>query len=58
MPVWERGGKSVDTGDFVWTINGKPMPVVHDMTHMGIKRSAISNEVTVDENIMKARKIM
>ena len=49
--IWR---KPVDTGDFVWTINGKPMPVVQKTTHMGIKRSAISNEVTVEENIKKA----
>ena len=48
----------MDTGDFVWTMNGKLMPVVQDMTHMGIMRSAISNEVTVEEDIKKARKLL
>ena len=58
MPVPGRGKKPVDTGDFVWTINGKPMPIVQETTHMGIKRSAISNEATVEENIKKARKML
>ena len=48
----------MDTGDFVWTINGEPMPIVQATTHMGIKRSAISNEATVEENIKKARKML
>ena len=58
MPVPGRGKKPVDTGDFVWTINGKPLPIVQETTHMGIKRSAISNEATVEENIKKARKML
>ena len=58
MPVPGRGKKPVDTGDFVWTINGKPMPIVQETTHMGIKRSAISNEATVEENIKKPRKML
>ena len=58
MPVPGRGRKPVNTGDFVWTINRKPMPIVQETTHMGIKRSAISNEATVEENIKKARKMM
>ena len=43
----------MDTGDFMWNIEGKPMPVVQEATHMGIKRSAISNEVTVVEKISR-----
>ena len=58
MPVPVRGRKPVDIGDFVWTINGEPMPVLQEASHMGIKRSAISNEVTVEENIKKARKML
>ena len=58
MPVPGRGKKPVDTGDFVWTINGKPMPIVQETTHMGIKRSAISNEAMVEENIKKAWKML
>ena len=58
MPVAGRGKEPVDTGDFVWTINGKPMSIVQETTHMGIKRSAVSNEATVEENIKKARKML
>ena len=48
----------METRDFVWTINGEPMTVVQEASHLGIKRSAISNEVTVGENIKKARKML
>ena len=34
------------------------MPVVQEKTHISIKRSAISNEVPVEENIKKARKML
>ena len=53
MPVPSRGRKPVDTGDFIWTIYGKPMPVVQEAAHIGIKKSAISNEVTVVEKISR-----
>ena len=58
MPVPETGRKPVGTKDFVWTMNSEPIPVVEKATHMGIKRSAISNEVTVPENIKKAWKVL
>ena len=47
MPIPGGSKKPVDTKGFVWTINGEPMPVVQEATHMGIKRSAISSEPTV-----------
>ena len=58
MPVTGKARKTTDSDDFTWTINGDPMPVVKEATHMGIKRSAISNEPTIEENIKKARKTM
>ena len=54
MPVPGRSRKPVDIQDFVWTINGEPMPVVQEATHMGIKRSAISNEPTVNEKYQES----
>ena len=48
----------MDTGDFMWTIDGKHMPVVQEATHICIKRSGISNKVTVEENIKRARKML
>ena len=58
--VWscQSQEKTMDSDTYTWTINGEPMPVVQDATHMGIKRSAVSNEPTVEENIKKARKTM
>ena len=58
MPIPGKTRKTMDSDTFTWTINGEPMPVVQDATHMGIKRSAVSNEPTVEENIKKARKTM
>ena len=56
MPVPGRGKKPANTGDFVWTINGKPMPIVQGTTHIGTKRSAISNEATQEslENVVQS----
>ena len=58
MPVPGIARKTTNLDQFSWTINGEKMPVVKEVTHMGIKRSAVSNDVTVDENIKKARKTM
>ena len=53
MPVPRKAIKTTDSDDFTWTINGEPMRVVKEATHMGIKRSTISNEPTIAENIEK-----
>ena len=37
------------------TMNGKPMPVVEQTSHVGISRSSDSDETTILENIKKAR---
>ena len=58
MPVPGKARKTTDSDDFTWTINGEPMHVVKEATHMGIKRSAISNETTIEEKIKKAKKTM
>ena len=58
MPVPGKARKTTASDHFAWTINGEPMPVVKEATHMGIKRSAISNESTKEENIKNARKTM
>ena len=36
------------------TMNGKPMPVVEQTSHIGISRSSDSDETTILENIKKA----
>ena len=58
MPIPGKARKTTNTDNFTWTIKGEPMPIVQEATHMGIKRSAVSNESTVEENIKKARKTM
>ena len=55
MPIPGKTRKTIDSDTFTWTINGEPMPVVQDATHMGIKRSAASNEPTVEQNIKKSQ---
>ena len=54
-----RGGKkSRDTQPDVsgWTIYGKEMPVVTETMHMGLRRSSISEDITINENIKKSRR--
>ena len=53
------GGKeSRDTQPDVsgWTIYGKEMPVVTETMHMGLRRSFISEDITINENIKKSRR--
>ena len=40
------------------TMKGNPMPVVKEVMHMGILRSADSQETAVRENIQKARRVI
>ena len=42
--------------DFQITMKGVPMPVVEEVMHMGILRSAETQETAVRENIQKARR--
>ena len=44
--------KPAKSGDL--TVNGKPMPVVEQTSHVDISRSSDSDETTVLENIKKA----
>ena len=53
MQVPGKARKTTDLDDFTWTINGEPMPIEQEVTHMSIKRSAVSNEPTVEENHKK-----
>ncbi|MCG8046395.1 MAG: reverse transcriptase domain-containing protein, partial [Candidatus Thiodiazotropha endolucinida] len=40
-----------------WDLDGKPMPVVNSVTHMGIRRSSANQELhAVEHNIQKARR--
>ena len=48
--------KTKDSGDTVITMKGQNMPVVTQTMHVGILRSANSQETAVDENIKKARR--
>ena len=52
------GKKSRDTQPDVsgWTIYGKEMPVVTETMHMGLRRSSISEDITINENIKKSRR--
>ncbi|MEW8547615.1 MAG: reverse transcriptase family protein, partial [Candidatus Thiodiazotropha sp.] len=43
-------------GDLV--MDGEPMPVVEKTTHVGINRSNDSDETTVSENVIKARRTL
>ena len=58
MPIPGKARKTTSIDNFTWTIKCEPMSSVQEATHMGIKRSAVSNEYTVEENIKKARKTM
>ncbi|MCG7879544.1 MAG: reverse transcriptase family protein [Candidatus Thiodiazotropha taylori] len=44
--------------DYVWTLNGEPMPVVTESMHVGILRSASTQTTAVAENIKKARRTL
>ena len=48
--------KTKDSGDTVITMKGQSMPVVTQTMHVGILRSANSQETAVGENIKKARR--
>ena len=53
------GKKSRDTQPDVsgWTIYGKEMPVVTETMHMGLRRSSISEDITINENIKKSNTV-
>ena len=40
-----------DDDDYVWTLNGEPMPVVTESMHVGVLRSANTESSFVNENI-------
>ena len=42
-----------DSGDddYIWTLNGEPMPVVAESMHVGVLRSANTESSAVNENI-------
>lgn len=42
--------------NYTWTINDTDMPVVKEAMHVGLMRSANTQETTVQENIKKARR--
>ena len=42
--------------DYVWLLNGEPMPVVTESMHFGILRSASTQVTAVQENVEKARR--
>ena len=45
-----------DDDDYVWTLNGEPMPVVTESLHVGVLWSANTESSAVNENIKKARR--
>ena len=47
-----------DDDDYVWTLNGEPMPVVTESMHVGVLRSANTESSAVNENIKKARRTL
>ena len=47
-----------DDDDYVWTLNGEPMPVVTESMHVGVLRSANTESSAVAENIKKARRTL
>ena len=47
-----------DDDDYVWTLNGEPMPVVTESMHVGYLRSANTELSAVNENIKKARRTL
>ena len=47
-----------DGEDYVWTLNGEPMPVVTESMHVGVLRSANTESSAVNENIKKARRTL
>ena len=55
MPIPGKTRKTMDSDTFTWTINGEPMPVVQDATHMCINRSAVSNEPAVEKKHLKSQ---
>lgn len=48
--------RSCQTGDIAINIGSKPMPFVSESMHIGILRSANSQESAIQENIKKARR--
>ena len=53
------GGKKsrdMQIEDKKWTIYGKEMPVVTEAMHMGLRRSSVSEEITINENVKKSRR--
>ena len=44
--------------DYVWLLNGDPMPVVTESMHVGILRSASTQVTAVQENVKKARRTL
>ena len=44
--------------DYVWLLNGEPMPVVTESMHVGIVRSASTQVTAVQENVTKARRTL
>ena len=44
--------------DYVWTPNGKPMPVVTESMHVGVLRSALTQITALAENVKKARRTL
>ena len=47
-----------DDDDYVWTLNGEPMPVVAESMLVGVLRSANTESLAVAENIKKARRTL
>ena len=45
-----------DSGDddYIWTLNGEPMPVVAESMRVGVLRSANTESSAVNENIKKS----
>ncbi|MES9972509.1 MAG: reverse transcriptase domain-containing protein [Candidatus Thiodiazotropha sp.] len=43
-------------GNEKWNIYEKEMPIVTEAMHMGLRRSSVSEEVTISENITKSRR--
>ncbi|MES9884980.1 MAG: reverse transcriptase family protein [Sedimenticola sp.] len=56
LPINTTSRKAKCIYDYPWTLNGDKMPVVESTMHMGILRSAATDETSVDENIKKARR--
>ena len=44
--------------DYIWTLNGEPMPVVTESMHVVVLRSATTEATAVTENTKKARRTL